>query len=90
MTSKELADELDARTWSFSAQFRDCNATGICEHMSKANHDAMPKAQQRAYAKHRKFMGYPDSYFGPRGPLFCGITPGVCSSKHCPLKPKRR
>ena len=24
--------------------------------------------------------------FGPRGPLFCGASPGVCSSVHCPKR----
>lgn len=70
---------------SYSAQFRECNSNGTCRHMSREHHDTMPAQQKRAYRSHAKFMGLAKDYFGPRGPLYCGHTPGVCSSKHCQL-----
>lgn len=69
---------------SFSKQFRFCNSDGTCLHMSKANHDAMPKLEQERYAENKLTMSMATDYFGPRGPLFCGASPGVCSSHHCP------
>ena len=71
---------------SFSKQFRICNADGTCLHMSKASHDSMPKDERERYAEDKRTMKMAADYFGPRGPLFCGASPGVCSSKHCPKR----
>lgn len=70
----------------FSEQFQICNSDGTCQHMNKSNHDSMPKAEQELYAEHKRTMSMADDYFGPRGPLFCGVSPGTCSSKHCPKR----
>lgn len=67
---------------SFSTQFRICNGDGTCQHMSRANYFSMSDDQQKNYDG----MGMPPNYFGPRGPLFCGAKPGICSSKHCPKR----
>ena len=54
--------------------------------MSRANYDSMSNSQGQEYAKNKTSMNLAQDYFGPRGPLFCGVTPGVCSSSHCPLR----
>jgi hypothetical protein len=64
----------------FSEQFRVCNSDGTCQHMSRENYDLMPKKERKSYDDY----GMPKGYYGPRGPLFCGASPGVCSSSHCP------
>lgn len=64
----------------FHHQFVLCNEDGTCQHMSRAKYDSMPKDEQEAYDGH----GMPTGYYGPRGPLFCGASPGTCSAKHCP------
>lgn len=71
---------------SFSHQFRICNSDGTCQHMSRASHDSMPPAEQARYAEDKRYMKMDADYFGPRGPLFCGASPGICSSKHCPKR----
>lgn len=70
----------------FSEQFRICNRDGTCQHMTKARHDSMPEIEQQGYADDKRIMSMPADYFGPRGPLFCGASPVVCSSKHCPRR----
>lgn len=69
----------------FSEQFAECNALKVCEHMSRENHDSMPKSQKKHYLKDKRVMKLPRDYYGPRGPLFCGLSPGICSSDHCPI-----
>lgn len=69
----------------FSAQFSECNSNGVCQHMSKENHDSMPKSQKKHYLKDKQSMNLAKDYYGPRGPMFCGISPGICSSDHCPI-----
>lgn len=71
---------------SFEAQFRICNADGTCQHMDKLRYLIMPKKERKAYREHRQKEGRPANYFGPRGALYCGEKPGLCSSTHCPLR----
>lgn len=71
---------------SFCRQFKICNQDGTCQHMSKALHDSMPIIERERYAEDQRTMSMAKDYFGPRGPLFCGAAPGVCSSTHCPKR----
>jgi hypothetical protein len=71
---------------TFYKQFLTCNSDGTCQHMSKSKHDAMPKDEQDRYAEDKRTMKMAGDYFGPRGPLFCGAAPGLCSSHHCPKR----
>lgn len=68
----------------FHRQFRICDSDGTTRHMSRAAHDSMPEDQRKEYADYKYEHRMPADYYGPRGPLFCGIAPGLCSLAHCP------
>lgn len=73
---------------SFSQQFRKCNSDGTCQHFNRARYDSMTPDSQAHYDETKASMCLPPEYCGPRGPLFCTLKPGVCSSGHCPLLKK--
>lgn len=78
------------RKMSFRDIYKQCREDGTCKDMNKDLFYSMTPTARDNFNFVKRYFQKPEDYYGPFGPMFCGVSLGICSSGECPKWKKER